>query len=298
MYPVHNRPPHTYSANGFDRAGERRADAGWIAAARADPQALVVPLSGLRVLVDGPEEAPRVLLATAADLGVELGETSVFLGLLEGRPVFSVEADERTLGTAHYVELRSVGTLLPPAEGGLLAYARAMAHWHARHRFCGACGIENRIDQAGHARRCPACGNETFPRTDPAVIVLVTFGDRCLLGRSTRFPTGMYSTFAGFVEPGESLEDTLARELLEEVGVPVAEIVYRSSQPWPFPQSLMLGFRARARSEAFRIDDSEIVDARWLSRDELRDEERRPVRLPNPDSIARFLIDEWLAEGG
>ncbi len=246
MYPVHNRPPHTYSANGFDRAGERRADADWIAAARVDPRALVVPLSGLRVLVDGPEEAPRVLLANAGDLGVELGGSSVFLGLLEGRPVFSVEADERTLGTAHYVELRSVGTLLAPAEGGLLAYARAMAHWHARHRFCGACGTENRIDQAGHARRCPACGNETFPRTDPAVIVLVTFGERCLLGRSTRFPPGMYSTFAGFVEPGESLEDTLARELLEEVGVPVAEIIYHSSQPWPFPSSLMLGFHARA----------------------------------------------------
>lgn len=297
MYPVHNRPPHTYSANGFDRAGERRADAAWIAAARAEPGSLVVPLSGLRVLVDGPEEAPRALLATAADLGVELGEASVFLGTLDGRPVFSVEAEERSLGTAHYVELRSVGTLLPAAEGGLLAYARAMAHWHARHRYCGACGTENRIDQGGHARRCPACGNETFPRTDPAVIVLVTFGDRCLLGRSTRFPPGMYSTFAGFVEPGESLEDTLARELLEEVGVPVAEIVYRSSQPWPFPQSLMLGFRARARSEAFRIDDSEIVAARWLSRDELKDEERRPVRLPGADSIARFLIDEWLAEG-
>ncbi len=297
MYPVHNRPPHTYSANGFDRAGERRADADWIAAARAEPGSLVVPLSGLRVLVDGPEEAPRALFATAADLGIELGEASVFLGTLDGRAVFSVEAEERSLGTAHYVELRSVGTLLPAAEGGLLAYARAMAHWHARHRYCGACGTENRIDQGGHARRCPACGNETFPRTDPAVIVLVTFGERCLLGRSTRFPPGMYSTFAGFVEPGESLEDTLARELLEEVGVPVAEIVYRSSQPWPFPQSLMLGFRARARSEAFRIDDSEIVDARWLSRDELKDEERRPVRLPGADSIARFLIDEWLAEG-
>ncbi len=297
MYPVHNRPPHIYSANGFDRAGERRSDAAWIAAARADRQSLVVPLSGLRVLVDGPDDAPRALLATAAELDLALGEGSVFLGLLEGRPVFSVEADERSLGTAHYVELRSVGTLLPAAEGGLLAYARAMAHWHARHRYCGACGTENGIDQGGHARRCPACGNETFPRTDPAVIVLVTHGDRCLLGRSARFPPGMYSTFAGFVEPGESLEDTLARELLEEVGVAVAEIVYRSSQPWPFPQSLMLGFRACAASEAFRIDDAEIIDARWLARDELKDEARRPVRLPGADSIARFLVDEWLAEG-
>jgi NAD+ diphosphatase len=297
MYPVHNRPPHTYSANGFDRAGERRGDAAWLAAARAGAQTLLVPLSGLRVLVDGPDEAPRAVLPSAAELGIGPVEDAVFLGSLDGRPVFSMEADERTVGTAHYVELRSVGTLLPAAEGGLLAYARALAHWHARHRFCGACGTENRVAQGGHARQCPACGNETFPRTDPAVIVLVTFGDRCLLGRSARFAPGMYSTFAGFVEPGESLEDTLARELLEEVGVPVAEIAYRSSQPWPFPQSLMLGFRARAASEAFRIDDQEIEDARWLSRAELKDEERRPVRLPNADSIARFLIDEWLAEG-
>jgi NAD+ diphosphatase len=297
MYPVHNRPPHTYSANGFDRAGERRGDVAWLAAARADARALLVPLSGLRVLVDGPEEAPRAVLATAAELGLDPPEDAVFLGCLDGRPVFALEAEERSVGTAHYVELRSAGTLLPAAEGGLLAYARAMAHWHARHRFCGACGTENEVGQGGHARRCPSCGNETFPRTDPAVIVLVTAGERCLLGRSARFPPGMYSTFAGFVEPGESLEDTLARELLEEVGVTVAEIVYRSSQPWPFPQSLMLGFRARATSEAFRIDDAEIEDARWLSRAELADEERRPVRLPSADSIARFLIDEWLAEG-
>jgi NAD+ diphosphatase len=191
-----------------------------------------------------------------------------------------------------------VGSLLPAQEAGLLAYARALAHWHARHRFCGACGRENLVASAGHARPCPACGNETFPRTDPAVIVLVISGERCLLGRAARFPTGMYSTLAGFLEPGESLEETLAREVYEEVGVRVVEAVYRSSQPWPFPQSLMLGFRARALGEELRIDPEEIEDARWFTRAELRHEENRPVRLPSSDSIARYLIDEWLAEEG
>jgi NAD+ diphosphatase len=129
------------------------------------------------------------------------------------------------------------------------------------------------------------------------VIVLVTHGDQCLLGRSPRFPPGMHSTLAGFVEPGESLEQTLYREVLEETGIEIDDMVYRGSQPWPFPQSLMLGFRARALTTRIVVDPDELEDARWFDRAELRDADRRPVRLPNPDSIARFLIEEWLAEG-
>jgi NAD+ diphosphatase len=300
MYVIHNPPPHTYSGHGFDRAAERRRDEPWLAQRRAHPETRIVPLSGLKVLIAGDLESPRAMLPSLAELGMQrLPDDTVLLGCdPEKRAIFSLDVGERELPPGGFVELRSVGSLLPQVEAGLLAYARALAHWQARHRFCGACGQENRTTSAGHARVCPACGNETFPRTDPAVIVLVTSGDRCLLGRSARFPTGMYSTLAGFLEPGESLEETLAREVYEEVGVRVAEASYRSSQPWPFPQSLMLGFRARALDERLRLDPDEIEDARWLTRAELRDEETRPVRLPGPDSIARFLIDEWLAEEG
>jgi NAD+ diphosphatase len=298
MFRIHNPPPHVYCGNGFDRAAERRRDAAWLAARRREPGSLVVPLSGLRVRIGGIDEAPRAVLPRLGDIGRPLPEEAVFLGMSGLDAVFAAELGEPPALAGAFVELRSVGTLLPAGEAGLLAYARALAHWHARHRFCGACGTESLVAQGGHARQCPACGNETFPRTDPAVIVLVTRGERCLLGRAGRFPPGMYSTLAGFVEPGESLEETLRREVREEVGIELGAVVYRSSQPWPFPQSLMLGFRAEALGEALRIDPEELENARWLNRALLRDEARRPVRLPSPDSIARYLIDEWLAEGG
>ncbi len=298
MRPILNPPPHVYSSQGFDRAAERRKDSDWLRARRADPRSRAVLLSNLKVLVTEQDGQPRAALTSVAELGRPLPDTATFLGIDSGGPLFSVEGDEAEDSAEGFVELRSVGTALPAAEAGLLAYARALAHWHVTHRFCGACGTEMERIDAGHAHRCPACGREVFPRTDPAVIVLVTKGDRCILGRSARFVTGMYSTLAGFVEAGESLEQTLAREVKEEVGVEIARGVYRSSQPWPFPQSLMLGFRAEALTETIRIDPEEIEDARWFTRAELQDEERRPVRLPGPDSIARYLVEEWLAEAG
>ncbi|HEX5795533.1 MAG TPA: NAD(+) diphosphatase, partial [Geminicoccaceae bacterium] len=178
---------------------------------------------------------------------------------------------------------------------------RALAFWHSRHRFCGACGGATVSAQGGHIRRCQICDAQHFPRSDPAVIVLVTHthpehGERCLLGRSARFPAGIYSTLAGFVEPGESLEETVRREIYEEAGVEIVDLRYRSSQPWPFPASLMIGFRATASSDALRLDPDELVDAGWYSRAELIDPERRPVQLPNRDSIARHLIEDWLYE--
>ncbi len=296
MRPIPNPPPHVYSSFGFDRAAERRKDAVWLAERRADPRTRAVLLSNLKVLVTEQEGAPRAALVSVAERGEPLPENATFLGIDALGPLFAVEGDEPEEPDEGFVELRSVGTALPAGEAGLLAYARALAHWHVTHRFCGACGTKMERVDAGHAHHCPACGREVFPRTDPAVIMLVTKGERCILGRSARFVTGMYSTLAGFVEPGESLEQTVAREVMEEVGVEIGRAVYRSSQPWPFPQSLMLGYRAEARTETIRIDPEEIDDARWFTRAELLDEEHRPVRLPGPDSIARFLIEEWLAE--
>jgi NAD+ diphosphatase len=191
-------------------------------------------------------------------------------------------------------ELRPLAPLLPADSASLLAYARALGLWRTRHRFCGACGAANLPARAGHVMRCSreSCGNETFPRLDPAIIVLVidASGERALLGRQATWPTGRYSTIAGFVEPGESLEDAVAREVLEETGVQVAEVAYDSSQPWPFPSSLMLGFRAIARTDAITLRDGELEDARWFTRADL--EAGHPA-LPPAGAISARLIDGW-----
>ncbi len=195
-------------------------------------------------------------------------------------------------------DLRQFGARLARHEGALLALARAMAFWHSRHRFCGVCGAPTRSEEAGHVRRCTEAGCATlhFPRTDPAVIMLVTDGDRALLGRNKNFLPGMYSTLAGFVEPGESLEDAVAREVREETAIDVAAVHYHSSQPWPFPANIMLGFYAEAASTAITVDYGELEDARWFERDWLlshADDDN--FRLPRRDSIARRLIEDWLA---
>ena len=287
-------PPHVYSSTGYDRAAARRDDAAFQAEALGDPTTRYLVMHGLKPLVTEDEAGPRALFLDPPALAAFRPEAPIFLGLFGQRPVFAVDLEGAELEGGTYLELRSITAGLPPGEAGLLAFARALAHWRLRHRYCGACGGPMVTLQAGHCRRCEACGFDTFPRTDPAVICLVVSGEHCLLGRSRHFPEGMFSTLAGFVEPGESLEQTVVREIAEEVGITVTSVHYRSSQPWPFPQSLMLGFRAEAPFRPPRIDPAEIEDARWLHRDELLDPERRPVRLPNPDSIARFLIEEWL----
>jgi NAD+ diphosphatase len=171
--------------------------------------------------------------------------------------------------------------------------------WHARHRFCGVCGAATESVEAGHVRRCtnPECKASHFPRTDPAVIMLVHDGDRALLGRQKVWAPGMYSTLAGFLEPGESLEETVAREVFEESGIRVGEVRYHSSQPWPFPASLMIGFHAAATSREIRLNQSELEDCAWFSRSELRDFQAQGKNLPRQDSIARRLIEDWLAQG-
>jgi NAD+ diphosphatase len=197
--------------------------------------------------------------------------------------------------------LRQIGALLEPEAGSLLAYARAMATWHRRHRFCGSCGCPTTSRHGGHLRVCSNadCASEQFPRSDPAVIMLVHDDDgNCLLGRQASWPGGVFSTLAGFVEPGESLEDAVAREVAEETGVSVLEALYQSSQPWPFPTSLMLGFFARAEYRTPTVDPEELEMARWFGHQELVTlVARREVRLPPQLSIARRLIDDWLAAG-
>jgi NAD+ diphosphatase len=192
--------------------------------------------------------------------------------------------------------LRHVGALLDPWEGALLAYARAMAYWHRRQQFCGKCGSPTASAEGGHVQVCtnPRCGQEHFPRTDPAIIVLVTSGERCLLGRKAFWAPGLHSIIAGFVEPGESLEAAVAREVAEETGVSLQAVHYHSSQPWPFPKSLMLGFTAQAASEGIQLNDGELETARWFSRQEIQDAlQDGSLQLPTAISISHRLIEEW-----
>jgi NAD+ diphosphatase len=232
-------------------------------------------------------------------LGVDSDDTAWFAADLTDWEANALAA----LGEgAELAELRRMSPLLATAEAALLAYARGMLQWHRRHRFCGVCGGPTTSRHGGHLRVCDgaACGADHFPRTDPAVIMLVTRpggdGGACLLGRQARWPAGMFSTLAGFVEPGESLEEAVAREVGEETGVRVDRIRYRGSQPWPFPSSLMLGFRAEAAADAeIALDDEELEDARWFTRGDLARFGERGLRLPRADSIARALIEEWIA---
>jgi NAD+ diphosphatase len=301
MSRLSNPPPHRYTGAGFDRAAHRRLDPEWLSARRAHPESRVILMSGLEILV-GASDRPCVEIRTVGELGQPLSEDAIFLGEDDRGALFVADLGRAAAPSGRFVEVRTVAALLSAREAGWCAYARALAFWHSRHRFCGVCGGVTVCAQGGHLRRCQICDAQHFPRSDPAVIVLVIHrhpkhGERCLLGRSTRFPAGLYSTLAGFVEPGESLEETLRREVYEEAGVEVEDAQYRSSQPWPFPASLMLGFRATARDDTLRIDPDELVDAGWYTRDELLDPERRPIRLPNPDSIARHLIEDWLYGG-
>ena len=302
--------PNAYTGSPLDRAAEKREDAEWIAHALRDPETLFAPVwrsrSLLRGLEDGAPEA--VLLAGAAahpllgagqGTGGEDASPWAFLGLWEQKPVFAVDVshdDEPPVpeGAGSFSDLRQVAGLLPAGEASVLAHARGLMHWRVKHRFCGICGFRCEPHSAGHVMKCVNCQTSHFPRTDPAVIMLVVRGDSCLLGHNIRFPTPMYSTLAGFVEPGESLEEAVRREVMEEAGVAVGRVVYHSSQPWPFPSSIMLGFHAEGLTEAIRVDETELQDARWFSRSELLRHKELGFGLPRVDSIARRLIEDWL----
>ena len=286
--------PNTFAGVALDRAAEHRRDPEWLAARLADAgsAAIVTTPDGLYVAADDPPRPALVPLAGIRD--------PVLLGLREGRALFAADAEAvpaEQLGAGRAATLRDAGGLLSQADAGLAAYAVAMLNWHRRNRFCGVCGTPTDVAEAGHVRHCPNCGAQHHPRTDPVVIVLVTDGERALLGRQARWPPGRYSALAGFVEPGEAIEDAVAREVREESDIEISAALYRSSQPWPFPASLMLGFIADYASGDPSPRDHELEDVRWFSRDELlaiRDGRRDGLGLPPPIAIARRLLDGWL----
>lgn len=281
------------------RLGERRHDSGWVQAALADRDTLYVPVRGgvNSYLWDG--DAPRALLldaATAAPLRAA-DFCCVLLGEVDGKPCFALGLDtDVVLPEARHDDLRGISALLSFEELALLGYARAMVHWHRQHRYCGHCGSLMQSARAGHERVCGSCGTHWFPRIDPAIIVLVTDAERCLLGRQPSWPKGRYSTIAGFVEHGETLEAAVLREVKEETDVDARAPRYLSSQPWPYPGSLMLGFRAEAVSTAINCNDGELEHAAWFSRDEIADSVNRGLMMPPSRSISYRLIKGWFEE--
>jgi NAD+ diphosphatase len=297
-----------YAGCRLDRVARLRHDPDWVAARLADPRTRLVPVwRSHNLVLAGP--APRAALldlGRARDL-LAVSQEVVLLGFAESVAHFAVDLaveeparDPALSAAGQFVDLRQVGPLLSREEGSLLAYARGLVHWHGRHRYCGVCGSATVSADAGHIRRCtnPDCRADHFPRTDPAVIMLVSDGERVVLGRQPQWPPGMHSVLAGFVEPGESLEEAVRREVMEEIGIEIEEVRYHSSQPWPFPASIMLGFTARAVSTALSVSKDELEDARWYTRAELiASPEDERFRLPRRDSIARRLIADWLAEG-
>jgi NAD+ diphosphatase len=311
------RAPNFYASPGFERAGLRRRDRDWILGRLSHSESNFVPVwRNQNLVLEEGGAGPRAAVLAAAALAEVLARPEdqleqggvVFLGIIDGRAHFALDLSpheapleilaEAASGQLKFSDLRRVGALLERREGALLALARAILYWHSRHRYCGICGARTRSEEAGHMRRCtnPDCDAMHFPRTDPAVIMLVTNGERALLGRNKNFPLpGMYSTLAGFVEPGESLEDAVAREIREETGIEVGAVYYHSSQPWPFPANIMLGFQAEAVTSEIRVDYGELEDARWFERDWLiAHEDDDSFRLPRRDSIARRLIEDWL----
>ncbi|MFD2078949.1 NAD+ diphosphatase [Actinopolymorpha cephalotaxi] len=294
-----------YSGGRLDRAAELRTDPDWVRDLLGRPETRLITTWRDRFLVDGTSVRPAWRQGASARSLLDLCDEPVLLGLDSGTGVFAGDLSVRTeeeavtaVGATATLDLRSFAWTLPAHEASTLAYARGLHHWHRNQRFCGTCGEQTTACEAGHARRCPGCDRLWFPRIEPAVIVLVEAPDRtrCLLLRHRHAAPGSFSTLAGFVEVGESLEDAVHREVGEEVGLRLAELRYLASQAWPFPAGLMLGYRARASAETVAVDGTEVVEARWFTPAQVRDQQAASTRDHPPDSIEHFLIDDWLRE--
>jgi NAD+ diphosphatase len=286
----------------LDRGAHLRQDPAWFANALADERSRALPVWNSRNLIVAGA-TPRAAYLELSKIPEELrnGTDLILLGRFGDTNIFTYEIASQDapqlLPDTYFEDLRVVASILPAEEAGLLSYARALIAWRSRHRFCGSCGAATLPAKGGHVLVCtnPACHHEQFPRIDPAIIVLISDGERALLGRQASWPAGRYSTIAGFVEPGESLEDAVAREVFEETGIGVHKIEYHSSQPWPFPSSLMLGFTAHAVNSEIHLRDQELEDAQWFTRADLA--AGRPI-VPPSVSISFRLIEHWFDAGG
>jgi NAD+ diphosphatase len=274
----------------LDRSANYRSDALWLAARRSDPRAKLITLNGDKV---------EIRAGTIAHEPLADGVQAVFLGIDEHEVAVFAAGTAEPIGRG--IDLRSIATqgLLPPAEIALLAQARSLLHWHDRHRFCPNCGAPTEMADAGYRRHCASCETDHFPRTDPVIIIIVTSSRGLLLGRQSSWLPGMYSALAGFMEPGETIEEAARREVEEEAGIRVGKVDYVASQPWPFPSSLMIGLLGEAVTEDVRIDAKELEDARWFGADELEAMRHgvhpHGLRFPVPMAIAHHLVLAALA---
>jgi NAD+ diphosphatase len=302
-------PRQAFSGSLLERAAVWRGDAAKIAALLAQPRAGVYVIGGETIVLKASGGRLDPVFAPDAARALGTARETVFLGLLDDAPRFGVAIDAaaieplRARDDLKLIDLRTIATQgevdtvhVPP-----LAEAKAILGWHSRHRFCSNCGAATTPTQAGWRRDCPNCKAEHFPRTDPVVIMLPVAGDRCVLGRSPRFPQTMWSCLAGFCEPGESLEEAVRREVAEEVGIACGEVRYFASQPWPFPSSLMIGCHAEAVSETIVIDKDEIEEARWFDRAELKlmlaRQHPQGLTTPPPLAIAHHIIRSFIEYG-
>jgi NAD+ diphosphatase len=299
-----------FTGNTLNRASERRADADWVAAKLRDHTSLILPMWKLQPFLIGNGKGPReagFLKPGLCETLAAPGAPVVLLGLEGERALFALDisaardpANEGPLaGLGEFRDMRATAMAagLPEKDIAILGQAKAMIDWHERHGFCPRCGHATAIADAGYKRSCPNCGAEHFPRTDPVVIMLATHGDACLVGRGKQFPPGFFSALAGFVEPGETIEEAVAREIMEEAGVAVTNVTYFTTQPWPFPSSLMIGCFAEAQGRDITIDPNELADAFWLEKTKARamlaGERMDNLFLPPPVAIAHHLIKHW-----
>ena len=298
MLKPHN--PNAFTRSPLDRAAHLRGDAAWQAAARVSSEARLAAFHRLRPLVAGADSV-EVAWLRGGHAHALVGEAPMlFLGLdREGAPHFAFEVEDaeaaRDLG--RFEELRGLGAVLSSGDLAMLGCARAIFEWHAKNKFCANCGAPSLVAESGWKRQCPACQREHFPRVDPVVIMLPVHGDACLLGRQRAWPRGMVSALAGFVEPGEAIEEAVARETLEEAGLIVREVRLHSTQPWPFPHSLMIGAICDVAGRDLRVDESELESARWFTLDEARAllaGELSGWFCPPPFAIAHQLLKAWV----
>jgi NAD+ diphosphatase len=311
----------TFGGSGLDRMAHLRGDADRIAEMLQAPGTEIIPLWRGMLLFDN-QSFDRVLSLPAAHPVFDGAGATLFLGMDNGTPVFARDISERDLTGAGedapeafinsgeysdpalapgqvFCDIRNVMARLPARDAELAATARSLFEWHANHGYCANCGHRTVQGQAGWQRDCPACEKPHFPRTDPVVIMLVTRGNRVLMGRSPHWPEGIYSLLAGFLEPGETIEAAVRREVFEEAGITTGAVTYLASQPWPFPSSLMIGCHTEATSETITIDPVEIENALWVTREEMVDVAAgtHPVIKPSRNgAIAGFLVKHWLAD--
>jgi NAD+ diphosphatase len=297
-----------FTACSLDRVSDMRQDEEWVASQLADPSTRFIPVWQLKNLfARGLAGEPVFLSPRGVKDCIVTAESIILLGIVEdvayfavGLPSSNTEPPQCLLDVGELKDLRQMADHMDEQTAALLAYARAMTYWHYRHRFCGVCGSSTISLDAGSQRVCAneQCGQRHFPQIDPAIIVLVQSGEHGLLGRKSMWPEGRYSTIAGFVEPGESLEDAVLREVHEETGIVVRSVNYHSSQPWPFPSSLMLGFHAEAASSEIHIDQHELENAFWVTRGELKAKLLDgSIKVPTPVTISFRLIEDWFDAG-